>query len=88
MDMMPVPAYAGLEGADSGTVSVSCDPAEPGAADGTGFPANGCVLKFLAVGTVAWNERGQSGAGTRDRLVEKLHVRAALDSVDNAAAAA
>ena len=84
MDMMLVPAYAGSEGADSGTVSVSSR-IQQNLGLRTGTVASGqWVSEVSAVGTVAWNERGQIVVQARATgFVEKLHVRAALDSVDN-----
>lgn len=82
MDMMLVPAYAGAEGADSGTVSVSSR-IQQNLGLRTGEVVSGqWVSEVSAVGTVAWNERGQIMLQARATgFVEKLHVRAALDSV-------
>ncbi|MFU3877149.1 efflux RND transporter periplasmic adaptor subunit [Pseudomonas aeruginosa] len=82
MDMMLVPAYAGSEGADSGTVSVSSR-IQQNLGLRTGTVVSGqWVSEVSAVGTVAWNERGQIVVQARATgFVEKLHVRAALDSV-------
>ncbi|MBN0027767.1 efflux RND transporter periplasmic adaptor subunit [Pseudomonas aeruginosa] len=82
MDMMLVPAYAGSEGADSGTVSVSSR-IQQNLGLRTGTVVSGqWVSEVSAVGTVAWNERGQIVVHARATgFVEKLHVRAALDSV-------
>lgn len=82
MDMMLVPAYAGSEGADSGTVSVSSR-IQQNLGLRTGEVVSGqLVSEVSAVGTVAWNERGQIMVQARATgFVEKLHVRAALDSV-------
>lgn len=82
MDMMLVPAYAGAQGADSGTVSVS-----PRIQQNLGLRIGEVVSGQLAtevsaVGTVAWNERGQFVVQARATgFIEKLHVRAALDHV-------
>ncbi len=82
MNMMLVPAYAGSEGADSSTVSVSSR-IQQNLGLRTGTVVSGqWVSEVSAVGTVAWNERGQIVVQARATgFVEKLHVRAALDSV-------
>lgn len=82
MDMMLVPAYAGAQGADSGTVSVSSR-IQQNLGLRTGEVVSGPWLSEVsAVGTVAWNERGQFVVQARAiGFVEKLHVRAALDRV-------
>lgn len=82
MDMMLVPAYAGADGADSGTVSVSARIQQ-----NLGLRTAEVILgqlapELAAVGTVAWNERGQFVVQSRAiGFIEKLHVRAALDQV-------
>ncbi|MDZ7892152.1 MAG: efflux RND transporter periplasmic adaptor subunit [Rhodoferax sp.] len=82
MDMMLVPAYAGAAGSDAGTVSVSSR-IQQNLGLRTGEVVSGqLVPEVSAVGTVAWNERGQTVVQARATgFVEKLHVRAALDSV-------
>lgn len=82
MDMMLVPAYAGAAGADAGSVSVS-PRIQQNLGLRTGEVVSGqLVTEVSAVGTVAWNERGQAVVQARATgFVEKLHVRAALDSV-------
>lgn len=82
MDMMLVPAYAGAEGADSGTLSVSSR-IQQNLGLRTGEVVSGQLApEVSAVGTVAWNERGQIVVQARATgFVEKLHVRAALDRV-------
>jgi len=82
MDMMLVPAYAGAEGADSGTLSVS-PRIQQNLGLRTGEVVSGqLVPEISAVGTVAWNERGAFVVQARATgFVEKLHVRAALDRV-------
>lgn len=82
MDMMLVPAYAGAEGADHGTLSVSSR-IQQNLGLRTGEVVSGHLQSGVsAVGTVAWNERGQIVVQARATgYVEKLHVRAALDSV-------
>lgn len=82
MDMMLVPAYAGAQGADSGTVSVSSR-IQQNLGVRTGEVVSGQLASEVsAVGTVAWNERGQFLVQARATgFIEKLHVRAALDHV-------
>ncbi|MDR9095514.1 efflux RND transporter periplasmic adaptor subunit [Burkholderia multivorans] len=82
MDMMLVPVYAGAESADSGTVSIS-PRIQQNLGLRTGEVVSGqLVSEVSAVGTVAWNERDQIVVQARATgFVEKLHVRAALDSV-------
>ncbi|MBD5803820.1 Cation efflux system protein CusB precursor [Azoarcus sp. Aa7] len=82
MDMMLVPAYAGAEGADAGTVTVS-----PRIRQNIGLRTATVVEGALApavsaVGAIAWNERAQAIVQARAMgYVEKLHVRATLDRV-------
>lgn len=82
MDMMLVPAYAGAQGADSGTVSVSSR-IQQNLGVRTGEVVSGQLASEVsAVGTVAWNERGQYVVQARATgFIEKLHVRALLDQV-------
>lgn len=82
MDMMLVPAYAGVQGADSGTVSVSAR-MQQNLGLRVGEVVEGqLVPEVSAVGTVAWNERGAFVLQARATgFVEKLHVRAAMDGV-------
>jgi membrane fusion protein, copper/silver efflux system len=82
MDMMLVPAYAGAQGADSGTVSVSSR-IQQNLGLRIGEVVSGQLApEVSAVGTVAWNERGQYVVQARATgFIEKLHVRAALDHV-------
>jgi membrane fusion protein, copper/silver efflux system len=82
MDMMLVPAYAGAQGADSGTVSISSR-IQQNLGVRTGEVVSGQLApEVSAVGTVAWNERGQYVVQARATgFIEKLHVRAALDQV-------
>jgi Cu(I)/Ag(I) efflux system membrane fusion protein len=84
MEMMLVPRYAGAQGTDPGTVSVS-----PRIQQNLGLRTAAVVEGTLAsevrvVGTVAWNEREQVVVSSRANamgFVEKLHVRATLDRV-------
>jgi Cu(I)/Ag(I) efflux system membrane fusion protein len=82
MDMMLVPAYAGAQGTDSGTVSVSSR-IQQNLGLRTGEVVSGQLApEVSAVGSVAWNERGQFVVQARATgFIEKLHVRAALDHV-------
>jgi len=82
MDMMLVPAYAGSEGADAGTITVS-----PRMRQNIGLRTAAVTEGMLApavsaVGAIAWNERDQAVVQARAvGYVEKLHVRATLDRV-------
>jgi Cu(I)/Ag(I) efflux system membrane fusion protein len=82
MDMMLVPAYAGAQDADSGTISISAR-LQQNLGVRTGEVVSGqLVPEVSAVGTVAWNERGQFVVQARATgFIEKLYVRAALDHV-------
>lgn len=82
MNMMLVPAYAGAQGADSGTVSISAR-TQHNLGLRTGEVVEGLLSpEVSAVGTVAWNERGEFVLQARATgFVEKLHVRAAMDGV-------
>lgn len=82
MDMMLVPAYAGAEGADNGSVTVSAR-IQQNIGLRTGEVVSGQLApEVSAVGTVAWNERGQFMVQARATgFIEKLHVRAAMDRV-------
>ncbi len=88
MDMMLVPAYAGAQGADSGTVSVSSR-IQQNLGVRTGEVVSGQLApEVAAVGTVAWNERGQYLVQARATgFIEKLHVRAALEGASAGAVA-
>uniref|UniRef100_UPI00356335E6 efflux RND transporter periplasmic adaptor subunit n=1 Tax=Hydrogenophaga sp. TaxID=1904254 RepID=UPI00356335E6 len=89
MDMMLVPAYAGSEGADSGTVRVS-----PRIQQNLGLRSavateGALVPAVRAVGAIAWNERDQAVVQARAlAYVERLHVRAVLDPVQKGQALA
>ena len=82
MDMMLVPAYAGSQNSDSGIVSISSR-IQQNLGVRTGEVVSGQLApEVSAVGTVAWNERGQYVVQARATgFIEKLHVRAALDHV-------
>ncbi len=82
MDMMLVPRYAGAEGSDTGTVTVS-----PRIQQNLGLrtavvEAGALSAEVTAVGSIAWNERDQTTVTSRaNGFVEKLHVRATFDRV-------
>lgn len=82
MDMMLVPRYAGAGDADAGLVSVS-----PRIQQNLGLRTATVMEGTLsagisAVGNIAWNERLQTTLSSRAMgYVEKLHVRAVLDTV-------
>ena len=82
MDMMLVPRYAGSDGADASSVTVS-----PRIQQNLGLRTAPVVEGSLAsevtaVGNVAWNERERVELSSRAMgFVEKLHVKAALDRV-------
>jgi Cu(I)/Ag(I) efflux system membrane fusion protein len=82
MDMMLVPAYAGGEGADASTVTVS-PRIQQNLGLRTGEVSEGRLApEIQAVGAIAWNERDQVIVQARALgFVEKLHVRATLDPV-------
>lgn len=82
MDMMLVPTYAGSEGADAGTVTVS-PRIRQNIGMRTATVAEGALAPAIAaVGAIAWNEREQVIVQARAMgYVEKLHVRATLDRV-------
>jgi Cu(I)/Ag(I) efflux system membrane fusion protein len=82
MDMMLVPAYAGGEGADASSVTVSSR-IQQNIGLRTAEVTEGVLAPTVsAVGVVAWNERDQAIVQARAMgFVEKLHVRAALDPV-------
>lgn len=82
MDMMLVPAYAGAQGADSGTVAVSPRIQQNLGLRTAEVTSGQLVSQVTAIGTVAWNERGQFTVQARaNGFVEKLHVKATLDKV-------
>ena len=82
MDMMLVPRYAGSDGADASSVTVS-----PRIQQNLGLRTapvveGSLVSEVTAVGNVTWNERERVELSSRAMgFVEKLHVKAALDSV-------
>ena len=82
MDMMLVPRYAGSDGVDASSVTVS-----PRIQQNLGLRTavvieGTLVSEVMAVGNVAWNEREQVVLSSRAMgFVEKLYVKAALDRV-------
>lgn len=82
MDMMLVPAYAGAEGTDTGTLSVSARTLQNLGIRTTKVISGQLAPDVSAAGIVAWNEYSQIIVQARATgFVEKLHVRAALDRV-------
>lgn len=83
MEMMLVPAYGTGQAADTGTVSIS-----PRAQQNLGIRVGDVIRKEIAaqvsaIGTVTWNERTEVTVQARATgFVEKLHVRAVLDPVE------
>jgi Cu(I)/Ag(I) efflux system membrane fusion protein len=82
MNMMLVPSYAGSDGADGSSVTVSSRIQQniglrtEAATEGVLTP------EISAVGVIAWNERDQATVQARAiGFVEKLHVRATFDNV-------
>lgn len=82
MDMLMVPAYAGVNSDDTSTVSIS-PRLRQNIGIRTGIVTQGSVTPVIsATGSVAWNEREQVLLQARAAgFVERLHVRAALDEV-------
>lgn len=82
MDMMLVPAYAGAEGADESTVTIS-PRIQQNIGLRTALVSEGSISPAItAVGAITWNERDQAIVQARAMgYVEKLHVRATLDRV-------
>ncbi|PKO44709.1 MAG: efflux RND transporter periplasmic adaptor subunit [Betaproteobacteria bacterium HGW-Betaproteobacteria-3] len=82
MDMMLVPAYAGGDGADASTVTIS-PRIQQNLGLRTGEVTEGTLASEVsAAGAIAWNERDQAMVQARAMgYVEKLHVRATLDRV-------
>jgi Cu(I)/Ag(I) efflux system membrane fusion protein len=82
MDMMLVPRYAGADGADTGTVSVSPRIQQNLGLRTAPVVAGALAAEVMAVGNIAWNERDQTTVTSRATgFVEKLHVRATFDRV-------
>ena len=82
MDMMLVPMYAGAQGGDASSVTVS-----PRVQQNLGLRTAEVVRGTLtpalqAIGSISWNERDQSVIQARAAgFIERLHVRATLDTV-------
>jgi len=82
MDMMLVPAYAGGEGADASTVTISARMQQNLGLRTAPVTRGPLAPRVSAVGTIVWNERDQAMVQARALgYVEKLHVRAELDRV-------
>jgi len=82
MDMMLVPRYAGADGADTGTVTVSPRIQQNLGLRTAPVEAGALAAEVMAVGNIAWNERDQTTVTSRAiGFVEKLHVRATFDRV-------
>jgi Cu(I)/Ag(I) efflux system membrane fusion protein len=82
MDMMLVPVYAGSDGADGSSVTVSSR-IQQNIGLRTAAASEGVLTpEISAVGVIAWNERDQATVQARAiGFVEKLHVRATFDRV-------
>jgi membrane fusion protein, copper/silver efflux system len=82
MDMMLVPVYAGRDGADAGSVTISARTVQ-NLGLRTAEVVEGVLAPVVsASGAIAWNERDQAVLQARaSGFVEKLHVRATLDAV-------
>lgn len=82
MDMMLVPVYAGSEGGDAGSVTVS-----PRIQQNLGLRTAAVVEgklapQVIASGSVSWNERDQVVVQARaSAFVERVHARATLDRI-------
>lgn len=82
MDMMLAPRYAGSEGADASSVTVSARIQQNLGLRTVAVVQGVLAPELSAVGNVAWNEREQRVLSARAMgYVEKLHVRATLDRV-------
>ena len=82
MNMMLVPSYAGSDGADGSSVTVSSR-IQQNIGLRTAAASEGVLTPVIsAVGVIAWNERDQATVQARAiGFVEKLHVRATFDNV-------
>lgn len=82
MDMMLVPRYAGAEGSDGGSVSVSPRVQQNLGLRTVAVTEGRLRTEVLAVGNIAWNQREQTLLSARALgFVERLHVRAEMDRV-------
>jgi Cu(I)/Ag(I) efflux system membrane fusion protein len=82
MDMMLVPRYAGSEGADTGTVTVSPRIQQNLGLRTVEVKMGSLATEVVATGAVVWNERDQVLLQARATgFVEKVFVRATLDRV-------
>lgn len=82
MDMMLVPVYAGSEGTDAGSVTVS-PRIQQNLGLRTAVVVEGRMApEVTASGSISWNERDQVVVQARaSAFIERLHVRATLDRV-------
>ena len=86
MDMMLVPRYAGGEGVDASSVTVSPRIQQNLGLRTAKVSRGSLASEVLAVGAVAWNEREQVLLQARATgFVEKLAARAVLDRVEKGA---
>ncbi len=86
MDMMLVPRYAGAEGSDSGSVSVSPRIQQNLGLRTVAVTEGRLRSQVLAVGNIAWNQREQTLMSARALgFVERVHVRAELERVSRGA---
>lgn len=82
MEMMLVPRYAGADGGDAGSVTISPRIQQNLGLRTVAVTEGTLDANWTAVGTIAWNERDQSVVTSRVMgFVEKLHVRATFDHV-------
>jgi Cu(I)/Ag(I) efflux system membrane fusion protein len=82
MNMMLVPSYAGSDGADGSSVTVSSRIQQNIGLRTEAATEAVLTPEISAVGVIAWNERDQATVQARAiGFVEKLHVRATFDNV-------
>jgi Cu(I)/Ag(I) efflux system membrane fusion protein len=82
MNMMLVPVYAGGEGSDTGTVSISPRMQQNLGVRTAPVSEGRLAAQVTASGSITWNERDQVVVQARaPAFVERLYVRATLDPV-------
>lgn len=82
MDMMLVPAYAGSEGSDTGSITVSPRIQQNLGLRTAAVVEGKLVPEVIASGSISWNERDQAVVQARaSAFVERVHARATLDRV-------
>ena len=82
MDMLLLPVYAGSEGTDSGSVSISPRMQQNLGVRTAAVTEGRLGSQVTASGSISWNERDQVVVQARaSAFVEKLFVRANLDPV-------